>query len=244
MSVVRMAFSSVPHAGMKCPAITNTGSPYSRSAVHVDAYNWLFGRQVTVRTQPPDARCNLFNTCFSWNSKLPKRLLAEPRFAPCTPMLIWTDSTRSASLASLANFLSRAASTSRCTAIGCGRCGSSPASAEPADTNQRFRYLLEQGQTGLSTAFDLPTLMGLDSDNPRSAGEVGRLGVAVDTIDDMLALFDQIDLSRVSVSMTINAPADRHHGVLSGRRPRSWIRLARTPRHDSKRHPQGISRSE
>jgi methylmalonyl-CoA mutase N-terminal domain/subunit len=76
-----------------------------------------------------------------------------------------------------------------------------------ADTNRRFRYLLDQGQTGLSTAFDLPTLMGLDSDDPRAAGEVGRLGVAVDTIDDMLALFDQIDLARVSVSMTINAPA-------------------------------------
>jgi methylmalonyl-CoA mutase N-terminal domain/subunit len=77
----------------------------------------------------------------------------------------------------------------------------------PADTNRRFHFLLEQGQTGLSTAFDLPTLMGLDSDDPRSAGEVGRLGVAVDTIDDMLALFDQIDFGRVSVSMTINAPA-------------------------------------
>jgi methylmalonyl-CoA mutase N-terminal domain/subunit len=76
-----------------------------------------------------------------------------------------------------------------------------------ADTNKRFRYLLDQGQTGLSTAFDLPTLMGLDSDNPCSAGEVGRLGVAVDTVDDMLALFDQIDLSQISVSMTINAPA-------------------------------------
>ena len=77
----------------------------------------------------------------------------------------------------------------------------------PADTNGRFRFLLEQGQTGLSTAFDLPTLMGLDSDDPRSLGEVGRLGVAVDTIDDMLALFDQIELDRTSVSMTINAPA-------------------------------------
>ena len=75
------------------------------------------------------------------------------------------------------------------------------------DTNRRFRFLLEQGQTGLSTAFDLPTLMGLDSDDPRSVGEVGRLGVAIDTIDDMLVLFDQIELDRVSVSMTINAPA-------------------------------------
>jgi methylmalonyl-CoA mutase N-terminal domain/subunit len=77
----------------------------------------------------------------------------------------------------------------------------------PADTNRRFHFLIREGQTGLSTAFDLPTLMGLDSDDPRSTGEVGRLGVAVDTLDDMLAVFDGIDLARVSVSMTINAPA-------------------------------------
>src|SRR5437868_8005419 len=74
-------------------------------------------------------------------------------------------------------------------------------------TNARFRFLLEKGQTGLSTAFDLPTLMGLDSDDPRSLGEVGRLGVAVDTLDDMQQLYAGIDLSKVSVSMTINAPA-------------------------------------
>src|SRR4051794_14139661 len=74
-------------------------------------------------------------------------------------------------------------------------------------TNERFRFLLDKGQTGLSTAFDLPTLMGLDSDDPRSLGEVGRLGVAVDTLDDMRQLFDGIDLADVSVSMTINAPA-------------------------------------
>src|SRR5205823_13777065 len=67
--------------------------------------------------------------------------------------------------------------------------------------------LLEKGQTGLSTAFDLPTLMGLDSDDPRALGEVGRLGVAVDTLEDMRQLYDGIDLSQVSVSMTINAPA-------------------------------------
>jgi len=77
----------------------------------------------------------------------------------------------------------------------------------PRQTNERFKFLLEKGQTGLSTAFDLPTLMGLDSDNPRAAGEVGRLGVAVDTLDDMLALFDGINLETISVSMTINAPA-------------------------------------
>lgn len=74
-------------------------------------------------------------------------------------------------------------------------------------TNERFRFLLEKGQTGLSTAFDLPTLMGLDSDDPRSLGEVGRLGVTVDTVEDMAQLFDGIDLGQVSVSMTINAPA-------------------------------------
>jgi methylmalonyl-CoA mutase N-terminal domain/subunit len=77
----------------------------------------------------------------------------------------------------------------------------------PAQTNERFRFLLDKGQTGLSTAFDLPTLMGLDSDDPRSLGEVGRLGVAMDTLDDMEELFRGIDLADVSVSMTINAPA-------------------------------------
>ncbi len=75
------------------------------------------------------------------------------------------------------------------------------------ETNERFRYLLDHGQTGLSTAFDMPSLMGLDSDSPRSLGEVGREGVAVDTLDDMEDLFAGIDLSQVSVSMTINAPA-------------------------------------
>jgi methylmalonyl-CoA mutase, N-terminal domain len=76
-----------------------------------------------------------------------------------------------------------------------------------ADTNERFRYLLDHGQTGLSTAFDMPSLMGHDSDSPRSLGEVGREGVAVDTVDDMETLFAGIDLGQVSVSMTINAPA-------------------------------------
>ena len=80
------------------------------------------------------------------------------------------------------------------------------------DTNRRFRYLIEQGQTGLSVDFDMPTLMGYDSDDPRSLGEVGREGVAIDTLDDMEALFDGVDLERISVSMTIN--------------PTAWILLA------------------
>src|SRR5919197_3142625 len=75
------------------------------------------------------------------------------------------------------------------------------------ETNERFRYLLDHGQTGLSTAFDMPTLMGYDSDHPRSLGEVGREGVAIDTLDDMETLFHGIPMGEVSTSMTINAPA-------------------------------------
>ncbi len=75
------------------------------------------------------------------------------------------------------------------------------------ETNERFRYLIDHGQTGLSTAFDMPSLMGHDSDHPRSLGEVGREGVAVDTVEDMETLFAGIDLGEVTVSMTINAPA-------------------------------------
>jgi methylmalonyl-CoA mutase N-terminal domain/subunit len=75
------------------------------------------------------------------------------------------------------------------------------------ETNERFHYLLDHGQTGLSTAFDMPSLMGHDSDHPRSLGEVGREGVAIDTLEDMRTLFAGIDLGEVSVSMTINAPA-------------------------------------
>src|SRR5438105_13984470 len=80
------------------------------------------------------------------------------------------------------------------------------------DTNRRFRYLIGHGQTGLSVDFDMPTLMGYDSDDPHALGEVGREGVAVDTLEDLEALFDGIDLERISVSMTIN--------------PTAWILLA------------------
>ncbi|MFO7699627.1 MAG: methylmalonyl-CoA mutase family protein, partial [Acidimicrobiia bacterium] len=76
-----------------------------------------------------------------------------------------------------------------------------------ATTNERFRMLLAAGQTGLSVAFDLPTQMGLDSDHPLAAGEVGKVGVAIDSVDDMRALFAGIPLEEVSTSMTINATA-------------------------------------
>jgi methylmalonyl-CoA mutase, N-terminal domain len=79
--------------------------------------------------------------------------------------------------------------------------------ATAAESNARYKYLLEQGQTGLSVAFDLPTQMGYDSDHPLAAGEVGKVGVAIDSLADMRQLFDGIPLDEVSVSMTINAPA-------------------------------------
>ncbi|GAC1491963.1 MAG: methylmalonyl-CoA mutase family protein [Solirubrobacteraceae bacterium] len=79
--------------------------------------------------------------------------------------------------------------------------------ASAKESNERYKYLLEHGSTGLSMAFDLPTQLGLDSDDPRSLGEVGRTGVAIDTIDDMRTAFDGIPLDEVSTSMTINAPA-------------------------------------
>ena len=76
-----------------------------------------------------------------------------------------------------------------------------------AESNRRYRYLLEHGTTGLSVAFDLPTQIGYDSDDPRALGEVGRVGVAICSLEDMEQLFDGIPLERVSTSMTINATA-------------------------------------
>ena len=103
------------------------------------------------------------------------------------------------------------------------------------ETNRRFRYLLDQGVTGLSVAFDLPTQMGLDSDDPRAQGEVGRTGVAIDTIDDIEILFDRIPLDRVSVSMTINSTAAILLGllvVLAERRGMDPAKLSGTVQND------------
>lgn len=79
--------------------------------------------------------------------------------------------------------------------------------ATAEESNARYKYLLSQGTTGLSVAFDLPTQIGLDSDDPLSAGEVGKVGVAIDSLDDMLTLFEGIPLDQVSTSMTINSTA-------------------------------------
>ena len=104
-----------------------------------------------------------------------------------------------------------------------------------AETNARFHLLLDAGQTGLSVAFDLPTQMGIDSDSPRAAGEVGRVGVAIDTVEDMHALLDRIPLEKVSTSMTINATASTllaMYLVVAEERGVSWNAVQGTVQND------------
>ena len=112
------------------------------------------------------------------------------------------------------------------------------------ETNERFRYLLEHGQTGLSTAFDMPTLMGYDSDHPRSLGEVGREGVAIDSLADMETLFDGIPLGEVSTSMTINGAGRDAARVLRVRRRGAGRAARAAARHRPDGHPQGVHRAE
>ena len=107
--------------------------------------------------------------------------------------------------------------------------------ASPEETNRRYKYLLEGGAHGLSVAFDLPTLMGCDSDDPRSEGEVGKCGVAIDSIHDMETLFAGIPLDRTTVSMTINAPASvlwAMYLVVAERQGADWNQLAGTLQND------------
>src|SRR5580704_3743063 len=103
------------------------------------------------------------------------------------------------------------------------------------DTNRRFKFLIAQGQTGISTDFDMPTLMGYDSDHPMSEGEVGREGVAIDTVDDMHDLYAGIDLEKISVSMTINPSAwilIAMYLVVAQERKLDWKNLSGTIQND------------
>ncbi len=116
-----------------------------------------------------------------------------------------------------------AASSRPCTAAGCGRCGSTPGFGTAEESNARYRYLLAQGVSGLSVAFDLPTQMGYDSDHPLAAGEVGRVGVAIDSLEDMAALFDgiparpRVDLDDHQFDGGHPARALRRRGAPAGR---------------------------
>ena len=146
---------------------------------------------------------------------------------------------------------SPAACTARCTGGGCGRCASSPGSARPRRPTERFRYLLDHGQTGLSTAFDMPSLMGHDSDHPRSLGEVGREGVAVDTVLDMETLFRGIALGRRDGVDDDQRAGGDHAGLLRGRgrasgraeRRVSAARSRPTSSRSTSRRRSGASRS-
>ncbi len=116
--------------------------------------------------------------------------------------------------------------------------------ATPEQTNERYRYLLAQGQTGLSIAFDLPTLMGYDADQPEAQGEVGKCGVAISSLEDMQTLFRGIPLGKVSVSMTINSPAALIWAMYLAVARRAGRGRRRAFRHVAKRHPEGIHRAK
>ena len=114
----------------------------------------------------------------------------------------------------------------------------------PEDTNARFKYLLDQGQTGLSTAFDMPALMGYDADHPRARGEVGKEGVSISTLADFEILFRDIPLDRVTTSMTINCTASvalAMYLALADKQGMAWDRHRRD---HAERHVQGVHRAE
>ena len=112
--------------------------------------------------------------------------------------------------------------------------------SSPEDTNERYRYLIEHGSTGLSMAFDLPTQLGRDSDDPLCDGEVGRTGVPIDTIEDMRICFDQIPLDEVSTSMTINAPAAVLLLLYELVGEEQGVESTAAPRHRPERRAQGV----
>ena len=145
------------------------------------------------------------------------------------------DSTSRATSRFPASFLTHAASIRPAIAASSGPCASLPGFSTPEETNARFKYLLEQGQTGLSVAYDLPTLMGYDADSPLSEGEVGKCGVAVSSLADMEVLFDGIPLEQVTVSQTINAPASvllAMYLVVAEKQGARWDKISGTLQND------------
>ncbi len=136
-----------------------------------------------------------------------------------------------------------AASTPRCTASRHWTMRQYAGFASAEESNRRYRYLLAQGTTGLSVAFDLPTQIGYDSDHAMARGEVGRVGVAISSIDDMRRLFDSIPLDRVTTSMTINATAVHPPRLLPRRGRGAGGPLGEARRHGPERHPQGVRRA-
>ena len=116
--------------------------------------------------------------------------------------------------------------------------------ATPEETNRRYHYLLAQGQTGLSVAFDLPTLMGYDADHALSEGEVGKCGAPISSLEDMEILFRGIPLGDVTVSMTINSPASVLWAMYLAVAEQQGVGLDAALRHAAERHPEGVHRAE
>ena len=114
--------------------------------------------------------------------------------------------------------------------------------ASPEESNRRYRYMLEQGQTGLSVAFDLPTQTGYDSDHPLALGEVGRAGVPICSLVDMETLFDGIPLDKVSTSMTINATGSILLALYIAVAKKQGVDPCQARRHHPERHPEGVHR--
>ena len=111
------------------------------------------------------------------------------------------------------------------------------------ESNRRYRYLFANGQTGLSVAFDLPTQMGRDADHPLVRGEVGRVGVSIQSIEDMETLLAELPLDKISTSMTINATASITARALSRRCGAARGSVGQAQRHDPERHAEGIYRA-
>ncbi len=153
-------------------------------------------------------------------------------------------STRCATSASPASRRSPAASTRRATAAGSGRCACSPGFGAAEDTNARFRQLLAPGQTGLSIAYDMPTLYGYDTDDPEAEGEFGTCGVAVSSLADMEVLLAGLPLERVSTSMTINSPAAPIWAMYIVAAEKAGVPRDQPRGHHPERHPQGVHRPE
>ena len=152
--------------------------------------------------------------------------------------------TPSATSAIRAAIRTRGASSRRCTGDASGRCGSTRGSGRPPNPTGDTGICSRRASTGLSVAFDLPTQIGYDSDHPLAAGEVGRVGVAIDSIEDMAELFDGIPLDRVSTSMTINATRRSSCSRSTWRsRRRQGSGHAPAVGHDSERHPEGVHRA-
>ena len=114
--------------------------------------------------------------------------------------------------------------------------------ATAEESNRRYRYLLEQGQTGLSVAFDLPTQIGYDADDPIAMGEVGKVGVSISSLEDMEILFREIPLGKVSTSMTINAPASILLAMYIAVARKQGVETQPAARHHPERHPERIYR--